>query len=142
MSRWSSFASFLMACLLTAIFLGIPVPVAYGASAGSPFLELGKSPTGDVVEIKDRGRGARIYLPIAPSYLYYDYPYYYSRGYYPTHVGPGFIYYGYPYYRYKSRGYRKLYGRPCSYRPRRCVANNRLGRAPASARHKGVCGCL
>ena len=43
-----------------------------------------------------------IYLPIAPSYLYYDYPYYYSRGYYPTHIGPGFIYYGYPYSYYRS----------------------------------------
>ena len=46
---------------------------------------------------------ARGFIPIAPSYLYYDYPYYYSRGYYPTHIGPGFIYYGHPYY--KSRYY-------------------------------------
>jgi hypothetical protein len=36
-------------------------------------------------------------MPIAPSYIYFDYPYYYSRGYYPTHIGPGHIYYGYPY---------------------------------------------
>ena len=40
-----------------------------------------------MIEIKHRGRGPRIYLPIVP-YIAYDYPYYYSRGYYPTHIGP------------------------------------------------------
>ena len=34
---------------------------------------------------------------------YYDYPYYYSRGYYPTHIG-GYIYY--PYYLYDRSYYR------------------------------------
>ena len=51
-----------------------------------------------MIEIKRRGRGPRIHLPIGPSYVYYDYPYYYSRGYYPTHIG-GYVYYPYNYYR-------------------------------------------
>ena len=46
--------------------------------------------------MKHRGRGPRIYLPIGPSYIYYDYPYYYSRGHYPTHIG-GYVYYPYNY---------------------------------------------
>ena len=50
-----------------------------------------------MIEIKRRGRGPRIYLPIVPSYIAYDYPYYYSRGYYPTRIGRGYVYYGYPY---------------------------------------------
>ena len=29
---------------------------------------------------------------MGPSYVYYDYPYYYSRGHYPTHIG-GYVYY-------------------------------------------------
>jgi hypothetical protein len=41
--------------------------------------------------------------PIGPSYIYYDYPYYYSRGHYPTHIG-GYVYYR-PYYtRSRYRG--------------------------------------
>jgi hypothetical protein len=95
-----------MACLLAAGLLGI-APVANAASAGLGFLNPGKSAKTNVVEIKDRDRGVRIYPPIAPSYRYYDYPYYYSRGYYPTHIGSGFIYYGYPYAYYKTRYYKK-----------------------------------
>jgi hypothetical protein len=38
---------------------------------------------------------------VGPSYIYYDYPYYYARGYYPTHIG-GYVYY--PYYRSHYRG--------------------------------------
>jgi len=60
------------------------------------------------LESRRRIRGPRIYLPIGPSYTYYDYPYYYSRGHYPTHIG-GYIYYNpndYPRYggrRHKAR---------------------------------------
>ena len=50
-----------------------------------------------MIEIKRRGRGPRIHLPIGPSSVYYDYPYYYSRGHYPTHIG-GYVYYPYYYY--------------------------------------------
>ncbi len=91
MSGRNSFASILMACLLT---VGL-APVANAASAGQGFLKASESGSNDVIEIKHRGRGPLFYLPIAPSYLAYDYPYYYSRGYYPKHIGPGYIYYGY-----------------------------------------------
>jgi hypothetical protein len=120
MSGRNFIAPILLACLLAAGCLGI-APVVNAASAGPAFLNPGKSPRNDVIEIKNRGRGPRVYLPIAPSYLYYDYPYYYSRGYYPTHIRPGFVYYGYPYYYYKSR-YPRYSGR-CSYWHRRCVTN-------------------
>ena len=46
-------------------------------------------------ESRRRGRGVRIRVPVGPGYIYYDYPYYYSRGYYPTHIG-GYVYY--PFY--------------------------------------------
>ena len=61
---------------------------AYG-SGRSVVLKPGESARNHVIEIKDRGRGAWPNLPIAPSYLAYDYPYYYSRGHYPTHIGSG-----------------------------------------------------
>ncbi|NJO33170.1 MAG: hypothetical protein HC869_08505 [Rhodospirillales bacterium] len=79
-------------------------------------------------------------MPIAPSYLYYDYPYYYSRGYYPTHIGRGFVYFGYPYAYYKRRYYSR-YGGRCSYR--RCVATRAHHRGPGSPhrRHLGACRC-
>ena len=104
MSSRNPFAPILMACLLAVGLLG--APGANAASAGLS-LNLGKNAENNVVEIKRRDGGTRIYVPIAPSYRYYDYPYYYSRGHYPTHIGPGFIYYGYPYSYYKSRYYRK-----------------------------------
>lgn len=102
MSSRNLFASILMTCMPVVGLLGM-VPAANAASAGAAFLNPGKNVRASVVQIKNRDRGPRIYPPIAPSYLYYDYPYYYSRGYYPTHIGPGFVYYGYPYY--KSRYY-------------------------------------
>ena len=105
------FASLLMACLLAAGFLGIAA-VGNAASAGKSIRKSGESGRNYVLENKRGRRGPRIPLPIGPSYLYYDYPYYYSRGHYPTHIGPGFIYYGYPYSYYKSRYY-------LSKRPRR-----------------------
>ncbi len=110
MSSRNLFAPILMACLLAVGFLAI-APAANAASAGQSFLNPGKNARNNVVEIRNRGRGPRIYPPIAPSYLYYDYPYYYSRGYYPTHIGPGFIYYGHPYSYYKSRYYLRYGGR-------------------------------
>jgi BA14K-like protein len=96
MSSRNVFASTVTACLL-AIGLGGVAPAANAASAGQSFLNLGESARTDVIEIKRRGHGhdhgPRIIIrPIAPSYLYYDYPYYYSRGYYPRHIGPGLIY--------------------------------------------------
>jgi hypothetical protein len=98
-----------MACLLAVSFLGI-APVANAASAWQSVLKPGEGARNNVIEIKYRGRGPRIYLPIAPTYLAYDYPYYYARGYYPTHIGPGYIYYGYPYF-HRSSYYPRYGGR-------------------------------
>jgi hypothetical protein len=141
----NSFASILLACLLAAACLGI-APIANAAPAGSSFLSAGKGPTKNAIEVKDRGRVPRTYVPIAPSYRYYDYPYYYSRGYYPIHIRPGFIYYGYPYASYRSLYYRRDGGR-CSYRHGRCVANSSHSRNPGSAYRRphqrlGACRCL
>jgi hypothetical protein len=108
------------------------VPTANAASAGQPFLKLNESGRNSVIEIKDRSRSSWPNLPIAPSYLAYDWPYYYNRGHYPTHIGPGYVYYGYPYtYRGGKDG---RYAARCSYLParslrrawidaRRCIGN-------------------
>lgn len=133
----NSFASILPACLLAAACLGI-APVTNAAPAGPYFLTPGKGlANNDVIEIKDRGRVPRTYVPIAPSYRYYDYPYYYSRGYYPTHIRPGFIYYGYPYASYRSL-YLQRYGSRCFHWHRRCVAH-KSARRPHQ--RLGACGC-
>ena len=94
MGNHNFFASILMACLLAVGFLGIAL-VANPAAIGQSFPKPRESDSSHVIEIKYRGRGPRFYLPIAPSYLAYDYPYYYSRGHYPTHIRPGYVYYGY-----------------------------------------------
>ncbi len=94
MNGRNSFQSILMACSL-AVGLGGLVAMAGAASAGPSFVKPGESAGNNVIEIKQRGRGPLFYLPIAPSYLAYDYPYYYSRGHYPTHIRPGYVFYGY-----------------------------------------------
>jgi hypothetical protein len=99
MSSPNPFASTLMAFLLAAGLFGV-APMANAESGDRSVVKSGK--VADVVQTSSRGRGQRLYLPIGPSYRYYDYPYYYSRGYYPTHIGPGFIYYGHPYSYYRS----------------------------------------
>jgi hypothetical protein len=119
-----------MACLLAIGFLGI-APVANAAPAWQAYLKLGKSATNSVIEIEHRGRRKRLYLPIAPNYLAYDYPYYYSRGYYSRHIGRGYVYYGYPYLN------RKKYRGRCFYWHRRCVAGYERG----SRRQRGACRC-
>ena len=110
MSSRNLLASTPVACLLAVGILGI-APVADAASVGPSPLKLGKSVGNDVVEIKYRGRGSRFYRTIGPSYIYYDYPYYYSRGFYPTHIRPGFIYYGQPYLSYYKSRHHGGYGR-------------------------------
>jgi len=141
MSSRNLFAS-ILACLLAVGFLGI-APVANPASAVPAFLKHRESARNYVIEIKRRGRGPRIHLPIGPSYIYYDYPYYYSRGYYPTHI-VGYVYY--PYYFY-SRSYYPRYGGRCSNWHRKCVANWGYNRGAGSprrqrARNIGACRCL
>jgi hypothetical protein len=100
----------LMAGLLVVGFIGI-APAANAESGRESFLKPGKSAKNIVIEIKPRGHGPRIPLPIGPSSVYYDYPYYYSRGYYPTHIG-GYVYYPYSYYRSYYWGYKRGPGSP------------------------------
>ena len=127
MSARNLFASILMACLM-AVGLACLTPVANAAPAGQSFLHLGESARNNVTEIKYRHRHRhhhhhhrpKIFLPIGPSYLYYDYPYYYSRGYYPYSIGPGYAYYGPSGY---SDDYSPKYEGRCSHWRRRCVAN-------------------
>jgi hypothetical protein len=141
MSSRHLFASILVASLLAGGFLDI-ASVANAGAAKPAFLDRGKHLRNHLNQIKYRARNPRIYLPIAPSYRYYDYPYYYSRGYYPTHIGPGFIYYGYPYSYYTSR-YHRGYARPCSYWHGKCAAkrgeSGLLRRGPR--RSVGACRC-
>lgn len=104
MSSRGLFASILMACLFT---VG-PVGSEHVASAASA--KQMKPAKNYAKRLKRRDHGPLLYLPIAPSYLAYDYPYYYSRGFYPTHIGPGYIYYGIPYHYYRSRFYPRYGG--------------------------------
>jgi hypothetical protein len=101
MSSRNSVASLLMPCLLAVGFLGI-ASATNDASAGKSIRKSGESGRNYVLERKRRAHGARIRLPIGPSYLYYDYPYYYSRGHYPTHI-VRYVYYP-SYYRSYDRG--------------------------------------
>jgi hypothetical protein len=95
MSSRNLLASILMACLLAVGFPGI-APVANAKSGGQSVLKPGKSVR---ITIRPRARGPRILLPIGPGSVYCDYPYYYSRGHYPTHIG-GYVYYPYYHRRY------------------------------------------
>ncbi len=117
MSSRDLLASIVMA-LLAVGFHGI-APAANAAPAGTPVLKRGEIARTNVIEIKRRGRSPRIHLPVGPAYVYYDYPYYYSRGYYPTHIG-GYVYYPYHYYRryYYPRHYREP-ASPRRLKPRR-----------------------
>jgi hypothetical protein len=99
MSNRNWFASILMPCLLVAGFPGT-ASVANAADAdGRNYLTARKSVRSHVITVKPRRYGARIPLPIGPSSVYCDYPYYYSRGHYPTHIG-GYVYYPYHYRAY------------------------------------------
>jgi hypothetical protein len=104
--------SLLMACLLAVGFLAI-APMANDASARKSIRKSGESGRNFMLEMERRDRGPRIPLPIGPSYLYYDYPYYYSRGHYPTHIG------GYVYYPDYSRSYYRGSASPRRQRARR-----------------------
>jgi hypothetical protein len=110
-----------MACLFAAGILGLAAMHVSSADAKS---RESASAGSYVLESKRRARGPRIPLPIGPSYLYYDYPYYYSRGHYPTHIG-GYVYYG-------PRSVNR-----CSSSYRRCIA--KLSKLPA--RQRRACRC-
>ena len=99
MSNRTSFAFILITCLLAVGVLGI-APVANAADAGERnYLKAKKSVRNQVITVRPRVRGARIPLPIGPGSVYCEYPYYYSRGHYPTHIG-GYVYYPYNYRSY------------------------------------------
>jgi hypothetical protein len=87
-----------MACLLAVGLLG-SAPVANAEAGGHSVHRTSKIAGKNRVKIRQPFRGVKIHLPVGPSYVYYDYPYYYSRGHYPTHIG-GYIYY--PSYAYRS----------------------------------------
>jgi hypothetical protein len=107
MSSRHLFAAIPMACLLAAGLLAI-APAANAESAGQKAGKIaGKNNIGAKREFRRRFRSVKIHLPVGPSSIYQDYPYYYSRGFYPTHIG-GYVYYPsyyyrHPYYHYRAR---------------------------------------
>jgi hypothetical protein len=94
-----------MACLLAVGFPGI-APVVNAESGGRSSLKSGKIAGNNATKHKRHNRRVRIHLPIGPASVYNDYPYYYSRGYYPKSIG-GYVYYPYYYYRSSYWGYHR-----------------------------------
>jgi hypothetical protein len=90
------FAPVLMASLLAVGLLGV-APAA-GADSGGHSLKAGRIAGNNAIctkrRFKRRFRSVKVHLPVGPTSVYYDYPYYYSRGHYPTHIG-GYVYYPY-----------------------------------------------
>lgn len=125
MSGQVSFVSTLAACVLVVGLLGVMSAAdgAFAAQAASKHRGVARS---YVLQHRSRSRGVRIPLPMGPSQIYYDYPYYYARGYYPRHIG-GYVYYPSSF----SRWYRASAGASCSNSSRRCIAG----------RGRGECKC-
>lgn len=123
MHRRTIFPPLLTACLMAVGLLALsPAPVV--TTSGFAAQKARDHSRSYVLESKRRGyrrrhRTQRIYLPVGPSYIYYDYPYYYARGHYPTHIG-GYVYY-YP--KPRSR---------CSAAYRKCVSKHG---------QRGACRC-
>jgi hypothetical protein len=99
------FASILTVSLLAVSSLGV-ASVANAELGGQSSLKAEKIASKKAAKLKRRDSGVRIHLPMGPGSIYYDYPYYYSRGYYPTRIG-GYVYYPYYYYRSYYRGYHR-----------------------------------
>lgn len=127
MSTQNLFAPILMACVLVAGFFGIAA-VASAASAGKSVLKARDGSRTYQLESTARRRARRIPLPIGPSYIYYDYPYYYSRGFYPRHIG------GYVYYPANSRSFDSRDRDRCASGRRSCVAKTGYHRGRALPR--------
>lgn len=125
MSSRISVGSILVPCLL-AVGLLSNAPAASAAPTWLSILKSGESAKSHVIAIADRRLRP---LPIAPSYEYYDYPYEYSVGRYPTHIGRGFVYFGYP---YKP----KYGGNRCSLLDRKCLASRGYYGGPGSSRRQ------
>jgi hypothetical protein len=120
MSSRNLLGPILMTCLLIVGFLGA-APAATAAPAGQILVSPGKAASNEAIEIRYRDRGARFLLPGGPGSIYFDYPYYYSRGYYPTHISPGATYYSQP--DYDNRAYYRSSRGRCSTWQRKCAAN-------------------
>jgi hypothetical protein len=136
MSSRKLFASLLVAGLSAAGFVGT-AQVANAVSAGASVIKAADSSATNVIKVRGRGNGRRFYVPIAPSYSGYDYPYYYSRGYFPTSIGRGYVYYGKP-YSYYVRNYNARYGSRCLNGGRGCTASLRYERGFGSLRRSKV----
>jgi len=91
MRRRILFASSLAAGVLAVGLLGI-APAADTASAAAKKRDSSRSYVLESRRRYKRPRTQKIPLPVGPAYTYYDYPYYYARGHYPTHIG-GYVYY-------------------------------------------------
>lgn len=107
MSSRHAFAATSMACLLAVGLFGI-APLANAEGVDRP-PRAGKIAGDNAIETKRRFqrryRTVKIHLPVGPSSVYYDYPYYYCRGFYPTHIG-GYVYYPKSYRCTYNWGYR------------------------------------
>jgi hypothetical protein len=125
MSSREFLALVLMALLAICFF---DAPTANATSTDKSVRKIIKGARSYVLEPKRRGPGVKIHLPLGPAYVYYDYPYYYSRGYYPTHIG------GYTYYPSYSRNFYSSYIGRCSIWQRGCVV--------AGGRQRGSCRCF
>jgi hypothetical protein len=94
-----------MACLLATGVFGFALlgtaPVANAETVG-PSAKTGRIAGNYLLHrrgpYKRRFQSVKIHLPLGPTSVYYDYPYYYARGHYPTHIG-GYVYYPYHAYR-------------------------------------------
>jgi hypothetical protein len=135
MSSQTWIAPMLVACVLVAGFFGIAA-AATAASTGKSIVKAREGGRAYTLEGTKRARGPRILLPLGPGYVYYDYPYYYSRGYYPTHIGR------YVYYPALKRARDPRYDGRCSSWRRSCLAKAGFHRGPASPRRlRGACRC-
>ncbi|MBX2804360.1 MAG: hypothetical protein KTR19_00180 [Hyphomicrobiales bacterium] len=117
MSNRKLFASILMVFLI-GVGLSGAASVANAASISPAIAEPSNSASGLVIDVKRYARTKRIPLPLGPSYTYYDYPYYYSRGFYPEHIG-GYVYYPSS----SSSRYNSKYFKSCVKWHKRCAAN-------------------
>ena len=96
MSSRHLLASVLTACLLAIGFFGI-AQTANAEGIGRA-AKTGKIAGSKSIEAKRHFyrfrhyHSVKVHLPLGPSSVFYDYPYYYSRGHYPTHIG-GYVYY-------------------------------------------------
>lgn len=91
MKRWTTRLAIAM---MTGLWLCAPIWSAPFASAEQSASIATKRHTAKAGKYRHRGavirgsaiRGPVVRNPASPSTIYYDYPYYYARGYYPLHI--------------------------------------------------------